>query len=90
MRLEGSSMIVFKCDLCGQIEECLQKEIEHKEYDICRKCWSALEEKLEGKGRAKESKEIILLPPPEETEEQEDNPTPGEPPTIWGASERAN
>jgi hypothetical protein len=83
-------MIVFKCDLCGQIEECSQKEIDHKEYDICRKCWSALEEKLKGKGRAKESKETILLPPPEETKEPEEKPAPGGPPTVWGASDRAN
>ncbi len=23
------------CDLCGETKECLQKEIDGKEYDIC-------------------------------------------------------
>jgi hypothetical protein len=59
-------MIVHKCDLCGQVKECLQKEIDHKEYDICRECWTELKIKLQGKGRVKESREIVLLPPPQE------------------------
>jgi len=28
------AMVVYKCDLCGQVKECLKKEIDHKEYDI--------------------------------------------------------
>ena len=39
------------CDLCGQVKECLQKEIDGKEFDICADCWRPLEEKLKGKGR---------------------------------------
>ena len=53
------------CDLCGQSKECLQKEIDGKEYDICSDCWNPLAEKLKGKGRAQKSREIVLLPPPE-------------------------
>jgi hypothetical protein len=83
-------MVVYKCDLCGQVKECLQKEIDHKEYDICRECWSELQAKLQGKGRAKESREIILLPPTKEPDEPEEKPTPGEPPIIRSNSERVN
>jgi hypothetical protein len=28
------------CDLCGDAKDCLQKEIEGKEYDICSECWN--------------------------------------------------
>lgn len=83
-------MVIYKCDLCGQIKECLQKEIDHKEYDICRECWNAFAAKLQGKGRAKETEEIILLPPPKEPDEPEEKPTPGDPPIIRGNSERVN
>lgn len=83
-------MVVYKCDLCGQVRDCLQKEIDHKEYDICRECWSELQAKLKGKGRAKESREIVSLPPPREPDEPEDEQTPGEPPIIRGNSERLN
>ena len=40
------------CDLCGEARDCLQKEIEGKEYDICSECWNPLAQKLSGKGRA--------------------------------------
>jgi len=83
-------MLVYKCDLCGAIKECLQKEIDHKEYDICRECWNELQTKLEGKERAKERRDIILLPPPKETEEPEETPKPGEPPIIRGSADRPN
>jgi hypothetical protein len=69
-------MIVYKCDLCSQVKECLQKEIDNKEYDICRECWSELQTKLQGKGRAKESREIILPLPPKEPDKREENPAP--------------
>jgi Zinc finger, ZZ type len=59
-------MVVYKCDLCGQVKECRQKEIDHKEYDICRECWSELQAKLKGKGRVRDTREIVLLPPPRE------------------------
>ncbi len=42
-------MIIYKCDLCDQIRECVQKKIEGKYYDICLECWKPLEEKLRGK-----------------------------------------
>ena len=28
------------CDLCDEAKDCLQKEIEGKEYDICSECWN--------------------------------------------------
>jgi hypothetical protein len=79
------------CDLCGQSKECLQKEIDGKEYDVCFECWNALAEKLKGKGRMR-SREIVLLPPPRVVTEREDEPKPlpGEPPKIWGAAVRLN
>lgn len=84
-------MIVYKCDLCGEIKECFQRDIEQKQYDICAECWEALEVKLRGKGRAKKVRETVLLPlggpqrPGERTK-----PMPGEPPKIWGGSDRPN
>jgi hypothetical protein len=47
------------CDLCGEARDCLQKEIEGEEYDICSECWSPLAQKAEQINR-----EIVLLPPP--------------------------
>jgi hypothetical protein len=76
------------CDLCGEARDCLQKEIEGKEYDICSECWNSLAQKLRGKGRAI-NREIVLLPPPRDIQEREDeDPQPGEPPTISGAMAR--
>ena len=76
------------CDLCGQAKECLQKEIDGKEYDICPECWRPLAEKLHGKGgRVKKNQETVFLPPPsvvKEREDEEQKPRPGEPPKIWG------
>ena len=40
----GKTMIT--CDLCGEAKDCLQREIESKEYDICSECWKPLEQKL--------------------------------------------
>ncbi len=51
--LGGVEEIIIICDLCGKQKECLQKEMEGKEYDICSECWSALAQKLKGKGRNK-------------------------------------
>src|SRR5713101_1793876 len=45
------SMII--CDLCGEAKNCLQKQIEGKEYDICSECWNPFAQKLRGKGRMK-------------------------------------
>ena len=37
---------MITCDLCGKAQQCLQKEIEGKEYDVCPECWNPLEDKL--------------------------------------------
>lgn len=73
------------CDLCGETKDCLQKEIEDKEYDICSECWNHLSQRLKGKGRPK-IQETVFLPPTRAAEEHEDLPLPGEPPKIWGAA----
>jgi ribosome-binding protein aMBF1 (putative translation factor) len=78
------------CDLCGQTKDCLQKEIEGKEYDICAECWNPLAQKLKGKGRAT-SRETVFLPPPRTFKQREDDepePLTGEPPKIFGAVDR--
>jgi len=72
------------CDLCGHAKECLQKEIEGKEYDICAECWNPIAEKLKGKGRTRKERETVFLPPVTEPERPETKPAPGEPPKIWG------
>ena len=80
---------MIACDLCGESKECLQKEIDDKEYDICVECWNALAEKLKGKGRERKCREIVFLPPPtviREREDEEPKPRPGEPPKIWGSA----
>ena len=76
----------------GKSRSASKKEIDGKEYDICSQCWSALAEKLSGKGRVNKSREIVLLPPlrVNEREDYELKPTPGEPPKIWGVAERPN
>jgi len=80
---------MITCDLCGEAKDCLQKQIEGKEYDFCSECWEPLERKLRGKGRVK--KEMVFLPTPREKErEDEENPEPGAPPKIWGAMDRPN
>ena len=75
------------CDLCGKASECLQKEIDGKEYDICSECWNPLAQKLKGKGR-EINREIVLLPPREvrESETEDAKPLPGEPPKIFGTT----
>jgi ribosome-binding protein aMBF1 (putative translation factor) len=75
---------VTVCDLCGQSKECLQKDIDGREYDICTECWEPLAAKLKGKGRAKKKREPVFLPPlTKEPERQEPKP-PVQPPKIWG------
>jgi ribosome-binding protein aMBF1 (putative translation factor) len=77
------------CDLCGEAKDCLQKEIEGKEYDICSECWNPIAQKLKGKGRKK--REAVFLPPSrteEPEEEPKPKPLPGEPPKIFGALDR--
>jgi hypothetical protein len=73
------------CDLCGQARECVPKEIDGKEYDICAECWKPLAEKLRGKGRVRKERETVFLPHlPKEPEQPGPKPAPGEPPKIWG------
>ena len=79
------------CDLCGQAKECVPKEIEGTEYDICSECWKPLAEKLRGKGRRKKERETVFLPPltlQPERQEPKPKPQPGEPPKIWSGVER--
>jgi ribosome-binding protein aMBF1 (putative translation factor) len=72
------------CDLCGQARECLPKDIDGREYDICAECWESLSAKLKGKGRVRKRPERVFLPPiAKEPERQEPKP-PLEPPKIWG------
>lgn len=75
------------CDLCGETKDCLQKEIEGKQYDFCADCWSPLAQKLKGKGRATH-RETVFLPQAriKEREDETLEPLPGEPPKIWGAA----
>lgn len=78
-------MRVYRCDLCNQVKDCLQKEIDGKEYDLCRECWAELAARLQDKGRRKERREIILLPPHDQPQEPDESPKPGEPPIIQGS-----
>ena len=76
---------MITCDLCGKAKDCLQKEIDDKEYDICSECWLPLALKLKGKGRERR-RETVFLPqrPLKEQEEEKPQPLPGEPPVIQG------
>jgi hypothetical protein len=51
------SDLMMRCDVCGTIAKCVQKEIEGKEYDICEPCWNPLGDRLSGKGRSKTMQE---------------------------------
>ena len=82
-------MIVYKCDLCGEIRDCGQKEIDRTEYDICSDCWDALMAKLKGKGRPKARRETTFVTVPEIPSETR-QPFPGQPPEIIAGSDRAN
>lgn len=76
---------MITCDLCGEAKDCLQKDIDGKEYDICSQCWNQLAQKLRGKGRTIHQ-EIVFLPPRDVEEREDEGPRPGEPPKIWGAA----
>ena len=78
------------CDLCGQAKECLQKNIDGREFDICAACWQPLEEKLKGKGRVKRKRETVFLPPQPAPEPEEPKAPPRLPPKIFGGPEHAN
>jgi ribosome-binding protein aMBF1 (putative translation factor) len=83
---------VIICDLCGEARNCLQKEIEGKEYDICSECWNPFAQRLGGKGRMKNQDTVFLSPPRtfKERENEEENPLPGGPPKIWGAVDQSH
>jgi hypothetical protein len=76
---------MITCDLCGHANDCQQREIDGKEYDICFECWEPLAQRLKGKGREMR-RETVLLPPRavKEGEEEEPKHIPGEPPIIQG------
>ena len=78
------------CDLCGKSKDCSRIEIDGKEHDICGECWDPIAEKLAGKGRPIRRRDPVFLPPliakPEPEEPKK--PNPGEPPKIWGRTER--
>jgi hypothetical protein len=81
---------MITCDLCGKAKDCLQKEIEGKEYDICSECWNPFAQTLRGKGRTR-NRETVILPPPnafKDREDEEPKPLPGDPPIIWGTADR--
>jgi hypothetical protein len=72
------------CDLCEQARECLQKDIDGREYDVCAECWESLATKLKGKGRVKRRREPVVLPPIIKEPERQETKPPMEPPKIWG------
>ena len=51
---------MMSCVLCGKVTDCVQKEIDGKEFDLCERCWKPLAEKLSGKGRTKSALEHLL------------------------------
>jgi len=74
------------CDWCGQAKECLQKEIDGRQFDICADCWRPIEEKLKDKGRPKRRRDdVVFLPPQMAPEREPDEPKrpPGQP-KIFG------
>ena len=56
-------MIVYRCDLCGEVRDCVQHQIDNTEYDMCAECWTSFMARLEGKGRARKTRETVTLPP---------------------------
>jgi hypothetical protein len=72
-------MVVYQCDFCGKTRDCIQKVMEHKEYDFCYRCWRSLAKRLRGKGRPLGQAEITLLAPQlSKREDVEEEPIPGE------------
>jgi len=76
---------MIACDLCGKEKDCLQREIDGKEYDICSECWELLAQKLMGKGR--KVRETVFLPsrPVEERKKEDPHPLRRDPAIIQGA-----
>ena len=76
---------MITCDLCSKATDCLQKEIDGKEYDICPECWEPLAQKLKGKGRVKPRETVFLPQRPLKEQKEKPELLPGEPPVIQGA-----
>ncbi len=76
-------MTATKCALCGETRECLPKEIEGQEYDLCVECWEALSKKLSGKGKNIKRRMDVYIPQVEAPKEKEEPPAPGGPPRVW-------
>jgi hypothetical protein len=76
-------MTASVCGLCDQIRECIPREIDGQEYDICSECWDALAEKLRGKGRKPKLEVLITSPPDVPRHEPDEKPFPGVPPKVW-------
>lgn len=83
-------MVIYKCDLCGEIRDCMPRQIEHTEYDICAVCWEALMSKLEGKGRRKPGSPSAEPPSVPELPRHAKERFPGQPPDIIARASRAN
>jgi hypothetical protein len=78
-------MIVYRCDLCGELRDCAQRDIGAVEYDICSECWNALMARLKGRGRPKAKRDRVTLPPPAldpEISHEQKPEFPGMPPKI--------
>ncbi len=77
-------MTASVCALCDKDRECVTKEIEGREYNICPECWRNLAEILKGKGRLIERHSPVTLDPPDvPREEPAEKPFPGTPPKVW-------
>ena len=76
---------MITCDLCSKAIDCVQREIDGKEYDICPECWEPLAQKLKGKGRVKPRETVFLPQRPLKEQKEKPELLPGEPPVIQGA-----
>ena len=86
-------MIIYKCDLCGELRDCLPRQIEGTEYDICSNCWNELITRLKRKGTPNATRHSVRnLPSVDITEpaRETQQPFPGQPPEIIGGEARTN
>ena len=85
-------MVFYRCDLCDEIRNCVQKQIDGMEYDLCTACWNSLAEKLRGKGRKKRRESIMLpaLPRPSGPRPETPPDAPKLPPDIIAGSMQPN
>jgi hypothetical protein len=77
-------MIVYRCDLCGEVRDCGLHQIDNAEYDLCAECWEGLMARLQGKGRSRKGRETVTLPAIPETPAPAPDTRPPfrQPPTI--------